>query len=281
MRLLILIAQTVQQPWRDIAVRGQMETWRKSIQARGIETLDLFARPAPPWYQKFEGVTYRIVSRGRPSQVVGQSLLLAIQFVDRRSPRTSEMEDAALGPGAKLQANTVDDYLFHGRSRVLAGLEASMEFEWDVLFMTTASSYLNLGALTDALRSAVANSGYGGRLVTYRNPTVPWAKRVVFASGSCCYLTRETVATLLPQLPRMSRSVHPDVGVGRLCAVLGLQPTALSSVDVSTLGDIERLSEEELALTTHFRLKSGTWGKRDDVALMHALHARVTELEVQ
>lgn len=274
-RILIMIGQTLQQPWRDIAVQGQMQTWRTSPTASRVEVMDVFARPSPDWYQSFEKRTYRAVSGSRLRQSLGQALMLMAQLTQKNVPHTIEVTDGQLGSGLKLQAATVDDYMFFGRSRVLASLSAALDLDWDVLFMTTASSYVNVGALDRALESAISVSEYGGRLVEYRSPLNPFATPQTFASGCASYVTRSALEAMAPMLTKLSRTVHPDVGIGRLCADLGIRPTPIRSLDVSSTAQLESISEAELAATPHFRLKSGPWDRRQDVPLMNQLHERL------
>ena len=175
------------------------------------------------------------------------------------------------------QVDTVDDYLFHDRLRVAGALNRALRQDWDVVVLTTASSYLNTAALISALTPRVDASGYGGRLVHYRSPVSPPGSGLAFASGSFTYLSRDFLLAAQGELMTLSPRVHADVGLGLLARSLGRNPASLPSLDVESVADVERLTTHQVLHTPHFRVKAGSWANRQDVLVMRHLHERLED----
>jgi hypothetical protein len=50
----------------------------------------------------------------------------------------------------------------------------------------------------------------------------------------------------------------------------------LPSINITSMSDLQQLTDEQLREHFHFRLTSGTRENRQDVELMRALHARLS-----
>ena len=59
----------------------------------------------------------------------------------------------------------------------------------------------------------------------------------------------------------------------------GFSFTNLKSLDIGSITELETLTDDTLKETIHFRVKSGSLLKRNDVAIMMALHKKLQELD--
>jgi hypothetical protein len=67
--------------------------------------------------------------------------------------------------------------------------------------------------------------------------------------------------------------------MGHLMNQLGFNFTSLKSLDIGSMNELESLTDNILKETVHFRVKSGSLLKRNDVAIMLALHNKLQELD--
>lgn len=276
LKILVLIAQTTQNPWRDISVYGQGATWLGRPLPLGVEVTHVYGTRPPAWYPPFERFAYRTLSDRRIGTVTSKFIQAGFQLRHWNSaPRVEENEvsDLPLSPSWLVQ--TWDDYMFHDRSRVAGALIHALGRTWDALILTTASSYLRVDLLADALTVAIERSPYGGRTVQYAMSPTGGNPSYTFASGCCTYLERSFLESLRPDLKRLSRVSHADLALGRLCRDFGVVPAPLTSLDLTSENAAQHLSEDVLDSTVHFRVKSGTWSSRGDTGIMRTLHSRI------
>jgi hypothetical protein len=159
------------------------------------------------------------------------------------------------------------------RWKVLASLsQALTEADWDVVYFTTASSYLRVNALLERV-DALPNSGVfaGTRLVE-------GSTREEFASGANRAMSRDVVEAVIHHRRAYSNDVMEDVGLSRLIGSLGVELIPWPSMNIESEQALNDVSDDEIRLHHHFRLRSELKGVRQDVSLMKHLHQRVREI---
>jgi hypothetical protein len=133
------------------------------------------------------------------------------------------------------------------------------------LFMTTTSSYVRPAKLIEKLTELPKNELYAGA-VAYSGAD--------FAAGNNRLLSRDVVKRILEMRRWLDCGVIEDVALGNLCRILGFSLIELPKINISSLEELNQISDIDLESNFHFRLKSGTIGKRNDTQLMIELHKR-------
>jgi hypothetical protein len=100
---------------------------------------------------------------------------------------------------------------------------------------------------------------------------------VKFASGSFRVFSRDVVEKMLIDKKHYSKWRADDLAYGFLLNRKDshIKYLSLPSIDADTVDKINSLSQVDLESVVHFRLKSGTHEKRNDIELMHLLHRRL------
>ena len=134
------------------------------------------------------------------------------------------------------------------------------ETEFDYIWHTNVSTYLNIPAVLDFLRLAGKNNFYGGFLGN---------SDVDFVSGAGICLSRDVVERILREkFPDISD--FWDVNLGYLMQELNIQPISIQRIEFTTVGEITHFSEEELLQNLNFRCKT-KWNRTGDIEIMKAL----------
>jgi hypothetical protein len=156
----------------------------------------------------------------------------------------------------------VPDDLEHAGAKTLAGLAWSLRASApDLVFRTNCSTYVDLPNLAAFLqRSGSPRGFYGGEVGVHEG--------VAFASGAGYVLSRDLVELVLERQDEWDHSLLDDVALGALLAAHGVSPRRLPRQDLTTPGDVSRLDLSQF----HVRCKSADPTRRDDAAIMLAVH---------
>jgi hypothetical protein len=138
------------------------------------------------------------------------------------------------------------------------------------LFMTTTSSYIRPRKLLEVVSHLPKTEIYAGA-VAY--------PRANFAAGNNRLFSRDVVLRILRVRKELKCGDIEDLAVGQLCEKLGLKLMELPKMNIASLKELSAISDLKISDNFHFRLKSGTIEKRDDVAIMLELHKRVRVID--
>ena len=141
----------------------------------------------------------------------------------------------------------------------------------DFVVFTTTSSYINEKLLERELERLPRENTIGGRVVLSREKK--------FMSGSFRLYTPDVLTETIQNLNKYRTWLAEDLAMGHLMNQLGFDFTSLKSLDISSMNELESLTDNVLKETVHFRVKSGSLLKRNDVAIMLALHKKLQDLD--
>ena len=96
-----------------------------------------------------------------------------------------------------------------------------------------------------------------------------------FVSGSFRILSRDVVKLLLDNPKGWTPRKLEDLALGEFLSKRGIRPIFIPSNNFDSVEQIDQAKIEVLADQLHFRLKSGTIDKRNDVKLMILLHKKI------
>jgi len=272
-RIMVVIGQVLSEPWLSITVNGQFPTWLRDAQALGI--------PVRHSHGRRSGAVTRTLDRGHEWMRWhgrGRSLVPRIDAAIGR-PALMWTPIVRVGPFVSPDAvgwrqDLVDVYALQ-RWKVVGSLTQAMTEDFDLVYFTTASSYVNLRVLASTLSELPRTGLYAG---TEHQDAI---SGTYFASGASRVMSRDVVAAVLENRRGYRNDVMEDVGLGRLISDLGYPLTSLPSINVSSPDALASVTDEQIRQNFHFRMTSGHLGKRQDVPLMLALHERIKRIEAE
>jgi hypothetical protein len=271
--VLVVIGDVLHEPWYSISVHGQLRTWLLSIdQDPRIEVRHSHARRLGPIGRAFD--------RSHEWARWWQHSRRLIPRVDNavgapwRGTRARVKVGRWAGGSQVSWAQAMPDLYALQRWKVVNSMtQALTEPEWNFVYFTTASSYVRPGLLLERISTLPDSGAYAGTRM------VEGVTGETFASGANRVFSRDVVELIVRERRHYANDVMEDVGLGRLLARHGIPVTAWPSLNLSSQVELNVVSDGELLEHHHFRLRSEVEGRRNDVALMRALHERILSLE--
>ncbi|MDQ0689851.1 hypothetical protein [Arthrobacter sp. W4I7] len=253
-RVLVLVLAMDAYPWRMIEDEGQRKTWSA---APSVPVFYLYGRSG-----KLTRTLARYVQSGVRRCAGGRFFGLYSRFSGSwfagRKVRTE---------GDKVYTGVPETYL-NTNAKNIAGLRhllATQEF--DYVFRTNSSSYVNLAMLDEYVQDLPEVDYYAG--------FIGESGGTRFASGTCTLMSRDVVETAATDRS-WEFGLIDDVAMGRAMARAAVEVQPLRRVDVLTPEDLSALTAEDLRDTFVVRCKSSS-GRGRDIEAMHRVHQLYSE----
>jgi hypothetical protein len=270
-KVLCLISHGYYKPWIDIAINGQNTTWLAHDLPSNFQVLNYHGTPLKAAGQWLDKAHERIRWSNRYFHLI-------LKYVDlvMTSPFWAWMPDVSPSKLMHLNHETIhvnvrDSYLTF-RWKAKGAFKYILEtYDFDFVFMTTTSSYIRPSRLLDILGDAPRREYLGGaRAYAGAN----------FAAGSNRILSRDLIQYLVDH-PR-SYLPYPieDLSLSKSLIAKGIEINFMPHLDIPSISDLDKFTDQELLNNYHFRLKSGSIDHRGDVAIMKALDQRLLEIEM-
>jgi len=264
--VLVAISHGLYEPWLDILNEGQEKTWLSVEPPQGVSTLHYHGSPVGNWGWKLDRIHEWLRWKNRWTATLlrfidrlrGASLLLYIPKIsDSKQLNTRHLA---------LHVHFPDTYQ-NVRWKVLALLNYFINVrDEDFILLTTTSSYIHYGHLLEKLSNLDNYDFYGG-VVAYSGAN--------FAAGNNRLISRSAVEKLLKHRILLDPGYIEDLALGEAFSKLGIKLVPLPSYNFSNILGVQALTKGDFLSHYHFRMKSGSFKNRSDVAIMHALHNRI------
>jgi hypothetical protein len=152
------------------------------------------------------------------------------------------------------------------------GRKTIAAFEWvlenrqfDVIFRTNCSSYVDLPNLHRyASMHATPDAFYSGIIGTHP---------VRFASGSGYFLSRDLVELVVDRQSEWYHKLVDDQALAVVLAAHGVDPTPAPRHDYRSVAEVRNVDTS----LYHFRCRTDSWRRREDVRIMNAVHRAFAE----
>ena len=258
------------EPWISIVRDGQIPTWplqthKKFEVIYFHSTLSRFSWASNRIIEKLRWNLGRIASYG-----ISYCLMVIFSPWRNSIPKSvdSTIEKSGLSHSAKHVK--IPEMTSTIRWKKIAMLEHFLKSSnAEYLLITNASSIINFRAIVEWLKHR-------------HNPNVPLYAGPIhvgydgqFVSGSFTLLNRQAVEVLFLGRKFLPLHVMDDIGFGTAFSKLGVTPTEIKSLMISSEEDLDRYSDSELRKACHFRLKSGDLSARNDAILAKRLTQRM------
>jgi hypothetical protein len=163
--------------------------------------------------------------------------------------------------GRSLQLPVPDGFAHIGEKTIACFEHALANSDFDLVFRTNCSSYVDLPNMRKFLVEHARKEGfYAGVLDAHDS--------VPFASGSGYFLSRDLVETVVRDRHAWDHSLLDDVALGLVLAKAGIVPVATPRVDYASPLDVIDVDTSQF----HFRCKTLSPRRLDDVEIMLRLH---------
>lgn len=265
--VLCAIQHTELEPWVTLQRDGQARTWLSSPLPDQMSVAYFVGRPLPPLLRYVE-VRHEQLRWSRFGKVV-IPVDRALTFPWRRSvPSASLLERR--GPTDIVQVDMPDMFLLLQWKYLGAYQYFLDETDCDFLYTTTTGSYLRPSKLVGLLGGVPREGLYAGSVIS--------AGPRRFISGANRLLSRDVVSFLVRHAASWDRGRIEDLAQGILMESAGVSFYSLPTINLTSMNDLDDLSDDELQATHHVRIKSLQNRTVSDLQIMHALHTRMRGL---
>ncbi len=266
--VMIAVSHGLYDPWIKILHEGQVKTWLQDHLPQNVGILHFHGTPVNGFFQQLdkfhEQVRWSGVIRARILRLVDRiTSFLLINYIppsETSKLLTVEVENPVV------HIKFPDTYVTYRWKELGLFRYFLDQTDYDYLFLTSTASYVNVTNLVSFVNGQPSTGVYAG--------AHPYPE-ASFISGACRLLSRDVVQFVVDNRRKFDVAVIEDMALGDLIRSGGFTPVFLPPNNLTSIEDINLLSGDELHDKFHFRLKSFLGTKRNDVALMLALHSRV------
>jgi hypothetical protein len=263
--LLCAIGHGLYQPWLEILKEGQQKTWLLNPLPYNIEIIHYHGTPVNNLFYKMDQFHERLrwSSRNvyRILKTVDNFTLGSLKgFIPMIEKSTKLISEQPV-----LHIHFPDLYVTY-RWKFLSLMKYFIDCtNHDYLMTTTSASYINLPTLSRKIDEFQPGDLYFGALPYFG---------AEFVSGSNRILSRQTVQKVLLAKRLWQPGVIEDLALGQLLARIGIKPTFIPIINISSMDELDKFDVELFTNNYHFRLKSGPNSNRKDVEIMRAFHSK-------
>ncbi len=265
-KILCAISHGIYEPWISILKNGQSATWLAEDFPENFRVLHFHASPVRGFWvvlDRFhEYLRWRSIWTARMLRILDN--LFSIPFMNYIPKIVSSKLLDEKAPA--LHVLFPDTYVTY-RWKFLSLLKYFVEqTEDDYLFVTTTASYVQPKMLLKHVENVPKKGVYAGA------EPYPQAN---FISGSNRILSRDIAIQILANRTKWKTGTIEDVALADLVKSLGNRLDTFPILNISSLDELNRISDFQLLNSYHFRLKSGTLNNRNDVEIMTQLHSLI------
>ena len=269
----VAVMHVNQEPWLSIVRDGQSRFWKRESY-RKFEVVyfhSVFNKFYSIVNKKIESLRWD--SGRKASYFISYALMVTLIPWRNSVPKFRESFADESGVKSKSILVQCPEMISTMRWKKLAIIKHYLESsQAEFLIITNSSSVLNLNPIVDFVNKNgnSDSSFYAGPIHTGYDGK--------FISGSFTLLNRMGAESLFKERKLIPLHVMDDIGFGTAFNKLGVAPFNYDSMLISSKEELEQLTDQEIKSAGHFRLKSGTLEKRNDVELAARLLKRMEML---
>ena len=269
-KVICAISHGLYEPWLSILKDGQQQTWLSEKFPENFEVLHYHATPVGRLFQLLDKLHEKIRWKNRylaSFLCLMDNLILSplLSYIPKsqNSQLLTSVENV-------LHIKFPDTYLTY-RWKFLSLLKYFVyETNSEFLFITSTASYVQPDLVLEFINKIPDNSTYAG--------AEPY-EGADFISGSNRIISREIAIQVLETRNKWKPGIIEDVAFTRLVKANGNQLMTFPIANIDSITSLFETPDAFIKRTYHFRLKSITGAKRNDVLIMKSLHERVLRLK--
>lgn len=249
-RVLVLVLAMDAQPWRMIEDEGQRKTWAAEPRP-DVPVFWLYGKSGPLTIAA--KCIQQVMLRFEAMPLFRAYARIAGSWWASRPVRVR---------GDRVETSVPETFL-NTNPKTVAGLRQLLATQdFDFVFRTNTSSYVNLSMLESFVQSLPTTGFYGGYLGERDG--------ITFASGTCTLMSRDLAQHVVND-PEWEYGIIDDLAMGRSMSRARVPVTPLERVDVMSRAKLNSLSAGDLSCAFVVRCKN-PGAREDDVAAMNRVH---------
>ena len=266
LKVLCALSHGLYEPWLGILKEGQQKTWLDQDFPEGFELIHFHGTPGGKLLQELDRIHEKLRWKNR-------WLALALRILDMvfLYPLFSYIpryENSKLLSDSRrvIHIKFPDTYSTY-RWKFLALLKYFIdETNSDFLFVTSTASYVQPNLVLDFASTLPLENVYAGA------EPYPGAN---FISGSNRIISRALAKQVLENRRYWSIGIIEDLALTNLIKAKGNELITFPIRNISSLAELDLLTDSDLTSSYHFRLKSFQGKDRLDATIMKRLHLRI------
>lgn len=260
-KILVLILAINKDPWRTIEIDGQDPTW-KNLCPGNIQILRYIGGFQPNVYWRTLNKIWKInqiiqaLTDGRFSP---RFLNVAIQGKQKFEYQISQTRK-------EIHTTVPDLYSLIGLKTIEAFTASMQDFDFDFIYRTNVSSYVDLAKLNEFIKDKPLSGYYAGVIGDHQG--------IKFASGSGYFISRDLVNKVLEKRDLWDHNLIDDVSLGKLLiSELKVQIQEVERVDLDTVNFNPVQIKSKSQNIFHYRCKASD--PDVTIQIMKSLHTIV------
>lgn len=266
LNIVCALSHGLYEPWIEILKEGQQKTWLNQEFPKGFTLIHFHGTPGGRFIQFLDRTHERIRWKNRWVASVLRFLDNILLFPLISYIPRYEKSKILLDSRDVIHIKFPDTYLTY-RWKFLSLLSYFVnETDADYLFVTSTASYIQPKLVLDFILGLPSENSYAG--------AEPYSG-ANFISGSNRIISRKIAKQVLSKRKRWAVGVIEDVALTQLIKSCGNNLITFPIANISSLKELESMTDKELETRYHFRLKSFQGADRMDVIIMKKLHSRI------
>lgn len=257
-RILVLVLAINKNPWLEIEREGQNATWSKSC-PDNVTILRYVGTDRYRFIWKLIDKSWKVNQRVSDFSK-GKWRIFSINWVLKI--RKNKGTQLNLNEG-EIVTHVPDIYSLIGEKTLDAFQACYENLDFDYIFRTNVSSYIDLEALRFFLKDKPRDNFYAGAIGNLHG--------VSFASGSGYFLSRDLVIKTLENRSFWNHNFIDDVSLGKLLTVnLDIAIKPVGRIDIDSTDLVFNKITENARKSFHYRCKAKNPGTA--IEIMNSIH---------
>ena len=266
-QVVILFKHGLYEPYIELAQQGQDRSFLQGPRDPQIKVIHFYGVPGGRVIQSIDQKHEFLRSKNRITNLIQQALdwTISLPFMFW-VPRVEKSNKLKLSDD-EFQCKVIDTLQTLRWKQLAIYRYVIANFNFDYIYETNASSYVDFVNLMSQVKEFNSSPLYAGNMPTNK-----------FVSGANRFYDRNALQIMLRNRFWWSPSILEDVAIGKLMKRFAVPFVATNSISISSVEELEKISDEVLLHNYHFRVKSYLMGRRSDAQIMHALKLRFSKI---
>ena len=245
MKILVLVLAKDASPWSEIELNGQEVTW-KTANNPDIQVLRYVGVKNRRQFKMYISELYWKINHRK---LAGKLTTCTKEMTKRFNQYLNSVENQTVESAGTLKIQVDDRYFLIGLKTLAAFEYVLSQYQFDFLYRTNISSYIDLDGLFEFAISLPQDDVYAGPLAKHNG--------IDFASGSGYFLSRSLLARILDSSDTWNHLEIDDVALGQVVSNLGgVKRVNIKRIDFSDAHQVEKMDSDLFNSVFHYRCKN-------------------------
>lgn len=267
-KLIVLIKHGLYPEFIKLAQDAQATTWLSSQIPNGVKIIHYYGIPGGKIIRFLDEIHEKCRWHSRLTHYFVRYTMQIVSLPFLKFIPSTHSANQLGARHQEVQCKVIDT-LFTLRWKQLAIYHYVFnQFDFNYLYDTNASSYLDLTNLLSQVKDFSRTPLYAGNIPSKG-----------FISGANRFFDKQAVELILKNRNHWNPALIEDVALGKLMRSLNVEMTQLESVSLTREDEVSTLTDSQLLENFHFRTKSYRGTIRNDARIMQSLHSRYQNLK--